>query len=323
MPANPNFDQILATTLAKHRPTLTDNVFKATVLASRLQKAGNIRPIDGGNKIVEPIIHAENDTVMTYSGWDPLDLTPQDGISAAEYVWRQFAGSVAINGYEEAVNSGVEAKIRLVESKVMQLEKSLAASLNRQLHGNTTGLDAAKALNSIDTLIGATGTVGGINSATAGNEFWRSVVETADTDGAGPDTTAFDEKQWARVFYNVSKGLEAPTFALTTVELFQAYEETLVPQLRYTSNDKADSRFQNLAFKGIPLYFDVDCTAGTTYFINENYLSLVTHKDRWMKNLPFRQKVDVDGRYGLVVSMGQLVTNSRRMHGKVTGQTVA
>lgn len=322
MPANPNFDQILATTLAKHRPTLTDNVFKATVLASRLQKAGNIRKIDGGNKIVEPLIHSENDTVMTYSGWDPLDLTPQTGISAAEYVWRQFAGSVAINGYEEAVNSGVEAKIRLIEAKVMQLEKSLAATLNRMLHGNVTGLDATKAFHSIKEIVGD-GTLGGINPATVGNEFWKSYVLTADTDGAGADTTLFDETQWAKAFYTASAGLEQPTFALTTVDLFQAYEETLVPQLRYTSNDKADSRFRNLAFKGIPLYFDIDCEAGTTYFINEANVSLVVHKDRWMKNLAFREKPDTDGKWGLVVSMGQLVTNSRRGHAKVTGQTVA
>lgn len=315
MVVNANFDQILSTTLAKYRKTLSDNVFQKGVLSDRLLRKGHVRPVSGGTKIVEQLMYAENDTVMAYSGWDRLDLTPQDGISAAEFEWKQFAGSVAINGLQEAINSGTEAMVNLVKAKVMQLDKSLGRSLNRQLHGDYTGLTEAKAFENIDDLIAATGTVGGINSATSGNEFWRSIVSDATSDAA------FDETRWATAFYAASEGIDGPTMGLTTVELFQLYEQELMPQLRYTSNNEADSRFGNLMFKGIPLFYDVDCAAGVTYFPNEDNIFLVTHSDRWMKSLGFRETPDVDGRWSLVVSMGNLTCNARRGSAKVHSQS--
>jgi hypothetical protein len=312
--ANTNFDEILTTTLAKHRPQLTDNVFKRNVISDRLLKAGNRRVVDGGVKIVEPLIHAENDTVTAYSQWDRLDLTPQAGISAAEYEWKQLAGSVAISGYEEAVNSGVEAIINLLEAKVMQLEKSLARSLNRQLWGDYTGLTEANAFLNLPAMIDSSGTIGNINPATSGNEFWVSVESDATSD------VSFDESRWATAFYSASDGIEGPTFGVTTVELYQLYEEGLMDQIRYTVAGDGDSRFRNLNFKGIPMHFDVDATTGMTLLVNENNFNLVTHKDRWMKSLGFREAPDVDGRWSLVVSMGNLTCRARRGSAKIFAQ---
>lgn len=312
--ANPNYDQIFATTLAKHRSRLTDNVWKKRVFTDRLLRSGRIEE-DGGTKIVEPLIYQENGTVDTFSGWDRIDLTPQEGISAAEYLWRSFAGSVAINQDDEDMNSGSSGLIKLVKTKIEQLENSKSAVLNRMLHGDTTGINSAKAFNSLPNLISATTTFGGINPATSGNEFWKSTV----IDAASP--TYFNSKLWANAFYQASAGIDGPTMGMTTVELFQAYEESMLPQLRYTQNDKADARFRNLDFKGIPMFFDIDNEDGTTYFPNEKNIKLVTHSKRWMTPTGFREVPDQVGRWNLIVSKGQLVTNCRRGSAKVINQS--
>ena len=122
---NTNFDSLLTTTLAKYRSRLTDNIFLDRPLTQWLFAKDRIRFDDGGVKIVEPLIYGSNDTVQTYSGYDPIALTPQEGISAAEFDWKQLAGSVAINGLEEAKNSGEAAMLKLLDARVMQLEESL------------------------------------------------------------------------------------------------------------------------------------------------------------------------------------------------------
>ena len=100
MAGNASFDALLSTTLANYRKQLTDNVFTARPLTYFLMDKGRIRMLDGGTKIVEPLIYGTNSTVASYSGYDTLSLTAQEGISAAEYDWKQYAVSIAISGIE-------------------------------------------------------------------------------------------------------------------------------------------------------------------------------------------------------------------------------
>ena len=80
MTANANFDSLLSTTLANYRSQLTDNVFTARPLTYFLMEKGRIRMLNGGTKIIEPLIYGTNSTVGSYSGYDSLSLTPQEGI---------------------------------------------------------------------------------------------------------------------------------------------------------------------------------------------------------------------------------------------------
>ena len=324
MPANPNYDEILSTTLANYRRTLEDNVFTARPLLNWLQSRNRVESKDGGAKIVVPLIHALNSTAKPYFGYDQLDLTAQAGISAAEFPWRQFAASVAISGYEEAVNNGRSEVISLLQGKVMQTEESIAENLNQMFYGDGTtyqGVANAKAWLGLEALVGTT-TLAGIDPSVAGNEFWKSVVLAADEDAGGPDTTVRSDSQWTRAYNTASVGGDQPRFVITTQLLFEHYEAGLAPQLRFTSNNEADARFQNLAFKGVPVFFDVHCPTGLTYFLNDKYLKLTTHSDRWMKSTGFRYLPDKDARWSNILLMGNLVISNRARQAKITGQTV-
>ena len=129
--SNPNFDALLSTTLANYRDQLTDNVFTARPLTYFLSDKGRIRMLNGGTKIVEPLIYGQNSTVASYSGYDTISLTAQTGITAAEYDWKQYAASIAISGIEEAKNNGEQEIINLLEAKIMQAEESMREGLTR------------------------------------------------------------------------------------------------------------------------------------------------------------------------------------------------
>jgi hypothetical protein len=257
--ANSNFDQLLSTTLANYRSQLTDNVFTARPLTYQLMDKGRIRMLNGGTKIVEPLIYGKNSTVASYSGYDSLALTPQEGISAAEYDWKQYAASIAISGIEEAKNNGEQEIINLLEAKIMQAEESMRESFNQMFFADGTG-NSGKDWNGLGNLVETGNTVGGINSATSGNEFWRSYEENT--------ATALTLAQMSTAYNSVSVGNDHPDTLLTTQTLFEKYEALLQPNLRYTDTKTADAGFQNLLFKAAPVMYDVHCTAGVFYFLN-------------------------------------------------------
>ena len=313
MPGNANFDALLSTTLANYRAQLTDNVFTARPLTYFLMDKGRIRMVDGGTKIVEPLIYGQNGTVASYSGYDTISLTAQDGMSAAEYDWKQYAASIAISGIEEAKNNGEAAIINLLEAKIMQAEESMREGFNQMFFGDGTG-NSGKNWNGLGNLVESGNTVGGINSANGqGNDFWRSYEENT----AGALTLA----QMATAYNSVSVGNDHPDMILTTQTLYEKYESLLQPQLRYTDTKTADAGFQNLLFKAAPVTYDVHCTAGVVYFLNSKYITLVGHSGKWFQQTEFVRPENLDARYALIMCYGNLTVRNRAKQGKLTAKT--
>jgi len=310
--SNPNFDTLLSTTLANYRKQLTDNVFTARPLTYFLMDKGRIRMLDGGTKIVEPLIYGTNTSAGSYAGYDPINIDAQGGITAAEYEWKQYATSIAISGIEEAKNNGEQAVLNLLEAKIMQAEETMKEKFNQMFFADGTG-NSGKDWNGLGNLVEASGTVGGINRATAGNEYWRSYEENT----AGALTLA----QMSTAYNTVSVGNDHPDMVLTTQTLFEKYESLLQPQLRYTDTKTADAGFQNLLFKAAPVAYDVHCTAGVVYFLNSKYLTLVGHSGKWFAQTEFTRPENLDARYALIMAYGNLTCRNAKKQGKLTAKT--
>lgn len=308
--ANSNFDNLLTTTLANYRSTLTDNVFTARPLTYKLMEGGRIRMLNGGTKIVEPLIYGQNSTVGSYSGYETLSLTPQEGISAAEFEWKQYAASIAISGIEEAKNNGEQEIINLLEAKIMQAEESMRESFNQMFFADGTG-NSSKDWNGLGNLVESGNTVGGINSSTY--SWWASKEDN--------DAVALSLADMSSLYNGVSVGNDHPDLLLTTQTLFEKYEALLQPQLRYTDTKTADAGFQNLLFKAAPVMYDVHCTAGVFYMLNTKYLTLVGHSGKWFSQTSFISPEDVDARYALIMCYGNLTVRNRAKQGKLTAKT--
>lgn len=312
MAGNSNFDALLSTTLANYRDQLTDNIFTARPLTYMLNEKGRIRMLNGGTKIVEPLIYATNDTIGSYSDYDTISLTPQTGISAAEYDWKQYAGSISISGIEEAKNNGELEIINLLEAKIMQAEESIQEGFNTMFYGDGTG-NSNKNWNGLGNIVEATGSLGGIDPAGSGNAFWASYEENT----AGALTLA----QMATAYNTVSVGNDHPDVILTTQTLYEKYEGLLQPNLRYTDTKTADAGFQNLLFKAGPVMYDVAAPAGVMFFLNTKYLTLVGHTAKWFQQTDFIRPEDLDARYALIMCYGNLTCRNRKKQGKLTAKT--
>ena len=299
MAGNPSFNAILSTTLQNYQPTLVDNIFKDLVLLNHLNAKGRVQTEEGGTSIVEPLMYAANGTAASYTGYDTIDLTPQDGISAAEFQWKQMAASIAISGIEEAKNRGTEAIIKLLNAKISQAEMSIKSSLNTMLFGSNA---VATDFNGLGTLVKtANNTVGGIDASA--NTWWNP------TQDASASTLSLVDM--AAVYNNASKGNDNPDLIITS-------EPLLTPNVRYQDVEKANSGFTNLMFKQTPVVFDFAIAANTEmYFLNSKYLKLTGMNGHWFNTTDFQNGTvaGVDARYALIMAYGELTVCNRSRQG--------
>ena len=273
MVANANFDAILSTTLKHYTPQLEDNIFSNVTLLYWLREADHIEKVSGRQSIVEPLLYAVNGTTGSYSGYDSVSTTPQEGISAAVYDWKQYAVSVAISGKEERQNSSKEQIISLIKAKIDQAEMSAIDAMNIMFYGDGTG-NSSKDWNGLANLVktDGTGTVGGINAAT--DTWWKNKFDST--------TEALSLSRMSNIFNQCSKGKIKPEFVLTSQTLYEKYEGLLQPQLRYQSSKEADAGFENLLYKSAPVMWDEDASTvvtGPMYFLNSKFLKLKVHTD--------------------------------------------
>jgi hypothetical protein len=321
VPGNVNFDSLLSTTLDNYRKTLADNIFKSRPLLWWLTEKNSVRKLSGGVSIIEPLIYAEGQA-GSYGEWDAIQIVPQEGISAAEYPWRQLFATIAISGLEEAQNNGEEQVINLLRAKVMQAEETMKSKLNKMLYANGTG-NSGKDFLGLAALIAATGTVGNIDSAAAGNSWWQSVT------GSGTGMVKGGLRALLGTAYNsASNGNDVIDGVFTSQHDYETYEAELTPNIRYQDVKSANAGFTSLMFKQAPIYWDRDCANGTAYGLNSKYINLVGHSSRWFNQSPFSDGLSaaaggnattVDARYSIITTYGNLTLNNRARHFVVTG----
>jgi hypothetical protein len=311
-----DYNALFSTTLQNYQPTLVDNIFKDLVLLNHLNSGGRVVMEEGGTQIVEPVLYEENSTAASYSGYDNIALTPQDGITSAIYDWKQIAASIAISGIEEAQNRGTEAIIKLLNAKIMQAEMSIKSLVNGQLLSSNDGTGGtAKEFNGIGGFAGSLNTaIGGIDAATS--SWWNPTIQSS------IQGQTLSLVNMANTYNNASKGNDTPDLIITTEQLFSKYESLLTPNVRYQDVSKANAGFQNLMFKQTPVVFDLampgnQVSNASMYFLNSKYLKLTGMNGHWWTTTPFQQGTvaQKDARYAIVLAYGQLTCSNRARQG--------
>jgi hypothetical protein len=307
-------DQLITTTFDKVRPRLTDNITTKVALTAFLDMKSQVRE-DGGITIRRPLIFELNDTVGSYSGYDLLDTTPQDGLGYAEYQWRQYAGSVTISSEEILKNSGVSQIINLLTAKFEQLELSFRQDLNRMLWSDGTG-NGGKDFLGLGAIVDDTVILGGIDPAT--ETWWQSAVV------GGPVPLHTDIKGLNSMVNGLAVNNSKPDGEFTTQANFEQYENLAAPNIRFTTTRMAELGFESVQHKGAEVVFDPDVPTGGGgddggywYFVNSKNLEFVHHSACWMKRTEFIRPYNQDAKTMLVLSMGQLITDCRRAHGLI------
>lgn len=117
-----------------------------------------------------------------------------------------------------------------------------------------------------------TGTYGGINRATAGNEFWRS-QELAATAGA----VSLDDMQTADNMVSVVGGRTSAM--VTSFGVQRKIYNLLQAQVQFVEPMKLEAGFRTLSQNDKPIIADRHAPYGRVYFLDERFIKIFSNRD--------------------------------------------
>ena len=318
--ANPNFSEIITTTLKNRQGVIADNISNNNALLARLRRNGNTMLEDGGQTLVQELDFAENSTFKYYSGYDTIDVSGSNVISAAEYDWKQAAAAVTISGLEMAQNSGSETRVlNLMQSRIQNAERTVMNQIAAGIFSDGTG-SSGKEIGGLQLLVADTptsGTVGGINRANF--EFWRNVSFDATSDGGAAATSANIQDYMNTVWRQLIRPGDAPDLIVADGNYFNFFWESLQSIQRITSAEQGTSGFRSLAFNGpggtAEVVLDGNAPTNHMYFLNSNYLFWKVHRDRNFAPTPDIRPTNQDAVAQLILFMGNMTLSNAKLQG--------
>ncbi len=187
---------------------------------------------------------------------------------------------------EVAQNSGPSKRHDLVKGKIKNLERTITNNVGAALFYNGTE-NSGKSFGGLAYIIAddpTTGTVGGINRATSGNEFWRNQVfdESADSLVLSA-TTILDAMEL--LYVRCTRNSDTPNlwvYGNTYWRFFAGAVNANQRYIRENDNAKARTSHAYYLFKNTKVFHDPNAIANRGYAINTEYLKIKVHKDRNM-----------------------------------------
>lgn len=318
---NAIFTELVSTTFRKHRKEIVDNLSRNNALLRTIDKKKLKRKEDGGLSIAAPLDYAANGTYQRYSGYDTLNVSASDVISAAEYPWKQIAINVTASGLELRTNSGETRIINLVKARMKNAQRTFKNNFSFDVYSDGT---LPNQINGLQALVADTGlgTLGGIDSSAWA--FWRNRVQSAAApiQGGGaivPDPTTM-ESLMLPLWLALTRGDDQPDLIVADNNYFTYYEQSQTSLKRYTRDEgagSADGGFVSLKYKGADVIFDggSGIPADHMYFLNTDYVELVVHKDADMEVMDEMKPYNQDAAVIPILWMGNLVETNRSLQG--------
>ena len=338
--AFPNLSEIVTTTLRNRTGELADNMSRNNALLARLNRRGRVKPFSGGRTIVQELNYANNQTFQWYSGYQVLTIAPSQTFTAAEFPIRQSACAVSISGLEELQNSGEEAIIDLLESRIENAEDTFMNGMSNGIYGDGTVTGSVGGLQLLVASSPSTGVIGGIDRATW--SFWQNQAYSSVTNGGAAATAANIQNYMDSLWVTLVRGRDSPDLIVTDNNYFKLYWQSLqaiqriasengegefgtlgYQTLKYNTADVVlDGGFQGLSGDPLPYETAAGTSAvggaptNTMYFLNTKYIHWRPHSRRNMVPLdPDRFSVNQDAMVKLIGWAGNLTASNMFLQG--------
>jgi len=339
-----SYDALLTTTADKiHKSgAIQDAITSSNPTFKEFMEKGKIKKkVVGGDQIRVGLMYQHNGTISSYSGYDTIDINPQDGITTMYVPWAQYGGAVSISGIQKFKNMGKEQIADLLKEKITQTTAGWAEKLNADLwdiegrqathpHSGNSGKNIISVplyIQAIDAGPTDDYDIGNIDQSA---ETWWKNQEC----DFGTTNTYVALMNNMRTLYNdCSQGPGgSPDLILADQKSYEIYEAGMDEKVRYSFKDTASAGFENIAFKSAKMMWDgyvpdaetpgngvlssgSALTMGSMYFINTNTMSLYVGKDHDWKPRGFQTPVDQDASTSLYLAYVQLVCDNRRKNG--------
>jgi hypothetical protein len=321
-----DWGDIVTTTLENRSKTLGDNITNNNALLYRLKKKGKEKTFDGGREIMQELRYAQNQTFMWYSGYEFINITLNDTMTAARFPLKQASIAVVISGLEELQNSGDEQMLNLIEERVETAEDTFWNQMSAGIYSDGTGF-GGKQINGLAALVSKTptGIVGGINQVQ--NPFWANLSVNANTDARGLVTAANIQSYMNTTAISLKRNSDGTDMIVFDNNFYIDYLSSLTAIQRINSDgddDMAGAGFTALKYYGAGKKVDVildggkngQIPANTGYFLNTDYLFYRPHARRNFKVIGGeRANVNQDAKVRIMAWAGNMTANNLSLQG--------
>lgn len=327
MPANPDFDDIVATTLRNRSGKLADNATTTVAFLDRMRRKGKVQPADGGRTIVQELETGLNPNGGWYAGTDELNTNLFEPFSAAEYDYKQAYVPIVWSGLDKLRNRGEYATINLIKSRTRNGEKSLVDLVAQASFSDGTSF-GGKQLHGLALFVvtaPTSGTVGNIDRSA--NSFWQNKTATCTIASDVVNIATTNPTSYLAALNGLSidctRGTDRPDLYVADKFDYKAYMESLQPLQRITNTDMAGYGFTALKYYGVGGNADFVLDNGyapsrTTFVLNTDYLYLRPHPERDF--VPFggdRVPINQDATVRFVGFTGNMCASGLKFHGRL------
>lgn len=331
-----DWDAIASTTVYNWSKTIPDNIGTNNAFFYWLRQQGNYKLIDDIGQFMVMPLRYENAQADAFSKYDPLSVTPIDGITSSLWNWRQASAPIVISEFERKQNGGKTKMFDLLEAKTDQAEDGIREFMGRTfLQGNgvnggnlhdpyISGANGSYFIDPLPRLVKYDPTtslsVGNIDQSTY--SWWRNQKY----DGSAFTTFAGFMKGLRNLYNLCSKGPGgSPDFSLCDQGTFELYEAALASLHQNPSYANADIPFNNIKFRGNTIMWDEyvpdvysntpTIVKGSLFMLNSKFFNIKVHRATNFATTEFRIPVNGDSRVAHVLFLGGVGTSQRRKHG--------
>jgi hypothetical protein len=324
--ANPTrteqLDDLYTSTWNNRKSEVTDNIFTATPTFKLLKSKGGIQLNGTGGRYLEiPLSYAKNQTVASLDKGDTISISDTKFLTVAQFEWKFVAGSIVRYYVDDAKNKSKQQHLSLVNAKIDNLERSMVDKFETMIFADGTG-NGSKDIDGLGNIVSATptaaGTVGNINQVTY--PWWQNKQA-----GSSGSASVYLLSDMRTLYNNCSTGqaTDLPDMIVTTQSVYEYYEDEVNEQKQIVNQTSGDAMLITVTFKGMPLVWSSQCTAGYMYFLNSKYLGLNVDPDINMSATEWKVIPNQLDRVQQVVWKGNLIASRRASLGVLTGITTA
>jgi len=317
--------QIQAATHDYYDRRLVDIFFTENVLMWKLMGRGGMEmnivkgadTVDGGEKIRVFLEYAEANS-GAYGNTTKIPQNKVAIVNAARFRWAGYYASNTIDLDEQVQNTGSEAMIKLVITKLRNIEKSIRNQMGSKIYLYSAEAVTNKhfmGLGSLFNFSDAT-TFADDNTVEYGSiaendmSRWQAnVIETSE---------AISFKVMQKIWRTPAIGVAAdkkPNLGITTELLKDGYERTLQTQQIFQDQDLVKAGFDNIMHKRAPIVADDNQETGFLDALNLNFLKIKTHSEYNFTEPKWEyDKEQPDAKTANTRWIGQLVCSNRKAH---------
>ena len=261
--------------------------------------------VDGGEKIRVFLEYAEANS-GTYGNTTKIPQNKVDILNAARFGWAGYYASNTIDLDEQVQNSGAEAMVKIIFTKLRNIEKTIRNQMGSGIYSEGTA----------PAFMG----LGNMFLATVGTAYGTIEEEDMARWQANNITTseAISFKVMQKIWREPAIGVAAskkPNLGITTELLKDGYERTLQTQQRFSDQDLVKAGFDNIMHKRAPIVADDNQTAGYLDALNLNFLRIKTHQEYNFTEPKWEyDKEQPDAKTANTRWVGQLVCSNRKAH---------